>query len=153
MNEGGKGHHTCTCTRRPHLDLALDDWTLNLNRRHTLTHTHTSINPPWYRRYLGTYPCTYRSDFQITQTYTRLQPARQPAHQPAYQAYPGNPAPTHKATTRTRYNNTTRQNVNQGIWQLGSAGHKMPTPGRLRKPRADLWATAREGKKSCCRSS
>ena len=23
----------------------------------------------------------------------------------------------------------------------------MPTPGRLRKPRADLWAAAREGKK------
>lgn len=35
MNEGGKGHHTCTRTRRPHLDLDLDHWTLNLNRRHT----------------------------------------------------------------------------------------------------------------------
>lgn len=109
-------------------------------------HTHpTNLGTigTWVRIHVG----MYRSDFQITQTYTRLQPARPPAYQPACQAYLGNPAPTHKATTRTRYNNTTRQDVNQGIWQLGSAGHKMPTPGRLRKPWADLWAAAREGKK------
>lgn len=111
MNEGGKGHHTCTCTRRPHLDLALDDWTLNLNRRHTLTHTHIhqSTLVPWVLGYVSVYVQVRLSDHpNIHQT-----PASPPASPPAsLPGLPGQPSPDtqgHDTNTIQQHDTTERQ--------------------------------------------
>lgn len=61
---------------------------------------------------------------QVRHSHIRHQPASQPAH-PAYQAYlaylPGQPSPDSRPGHDTIQHDTTRQNVNQGTWQLGSA--------------------------------